>query len=180
MSLDEEDQGRCISFKVHQAAVQISNSSRIHNIANLIGLTEAEVGFLVVKPFKKHPFLDSDTYVGQTGNAPVITCAKETNGPAIAGPFRRKGGHARGILDFFLKPASSASPDPTSSHVEGSGTGAGGGGSGGGQMGGTISPPWSGGGHLGMTTPGGCVGGHTGGGLIAGGWTVGIQLRDPA
>ncbi len=41
------------------------------DMASLIGLTAAEVGFLVVKPFKKHPFLASSTNGRQTGNAPV-------------------------------------------------------------------------------------------------------------
>ncbi len=34
------------------------------------GWTAAEVGFLVVKPFKKHTFLANGTNGGQTGNAP--------------------------------------------------------------------------------------------------------------
>ncbi len=72
MSLDEKGQGsvhffqgspsRCASFKF------FSNS----DIANLGGLNAAEVGFLVVKPFKKHTFLASDTNREQTGNAPVL------------------------------------------------------------------------------------------------------------
>ncbi len=34
------------------------------DIANLSGFTAAEVGFLVVKPFKKYPFLASGTNGG--------------------------------------------------------------------------------------------------------------------
>ncbi len=40
-------------------------------MANLIDLAAAEVGFLVVKPFKKYPFLASGTNGGQTGDAPL-------------------------------------------------------------------------------------------------------------
>ncbi len=45
---------RCADFK------SFSNAY----IANLSGFTAAEVGFLVVKPFKKHPFLASGTNGG--------------------------------------------------------------------------------------------------------------------
>ncbi len=71
LSLDEKGQGsvhffqgsssRCASFKF------FSNSG----IANFAGLSAAEVGFLVVKPVKKHTFLASGINGGQTGNAPI-------------------------------------------------------------------------------------------------------------
>ncbi len=51
---------RCASFKF------FSNK----DMANLSGLTAGEVGFLVVKPFKKHPFLACGANGGQIGNAP--------------------------------------------------------------------------------------------------------------
>ncbi len=51
---------RCAAFKF------FSNT----DMANLIGLAAAEVGFLVMKPFKKYPFLARGTKRGQTGNAP--------------------------------------------------------------------------------------------------------------
>ncbi len=71
LSLDEEGQGsvhffqglpsRCVDFEFFSDT----------DIANLSGLTAAEVGFLVVKPFKKHP-----TNGGQTGNAPNFLTAQ--------------------------------------------------------------------------------------------------------
>ncbi len=72
LSLDEKGQGsvhffqgspsRCASFKF------FSNI----DIANLSGLTAAEVGFLVVKPFKKHPFLASAQMGDKLGTLPAI------------------------------------------------------------------------------------------------------------
>ncbi len=41
-------------------------------MANLCGLTAAEVGFLVVKPFKKHSFLANGTNGGEIRNAPIV------------------------------------------------------------------------------------------------------------
>ncbi len=77
MSLDKEGQGsayffqgspsRCADFKFFSNA----------DIANLSGLTAAEVGFLVVKPFKKYPSLAGATNGGQTGNAPGAVWLKE-------------------------------------------------------------------------------------------------------
>ena len=70
MYLDEEGQGwvyffqgsprRCANFK------SFSNT----DMANLCGLTAAEVGFLVVKPFKKHSFLANGTNGGKSGMLP--------------------------------------------------------------------------------------------------------------
>ncbi len=59
---------RRISFKVHQSRCADFKFFSNTDLANLSGLTAAEVGFLVVKPFKKH-----STNRGQTGNAPLPT-----------------------------------------------------------------------------------------------------------
>ena len=52
---------RCASFKF------FSNT----DTANLSGLNAAEVGFLVVKPFKKHAFLASGINGGKLGMLPL-------------------------------------------------------------------------------------------------------------
>ncbi len=51
-------------------------------MANLGGLTAAEVGFLVVRPFKKHTFLASGKNGGQTGNTRFDKC-NETVRPGL-------------------------------------------------------------------------------------------------
>ncbi len=50
-------------------------------------LNAAEVGFLVVKPFKKHTFLASGINGGQTGNAPISGCFYKILVPS-SGVFR--------------------------------------------------------------------------------------------
>ncbi len=60
-------------------------------MANLSGLTAAEVGFLVVKPFKKHPFLASVTDGGQTGNAPAAKQACNSKNVVKTRPEKRAG-----------------------------------------------------------------------------------------
>ena len=77
MSLDEEWQGSMHFFQGSPSRCADFKSFSNADIANLSGLTAAEVGFLVVKPFKKHPFLAGGTKGGQTGNAPCLKRRKE-------------------------------------------------------------------------------------------------------
>ncbi len=65
---DEEGQGSADFFQVSPSRCADFKFFSNTDIANLSGLTAAEVGFLAVKPFKKH-----STNRGQTGNAPLPT-----------------------------------------------------------------------------------------------------------
>ncbi len=72
MSLDEEWQGSAHFFQGSPSRFADFTSFSNTDIANLSGFTAAEVGFLVVNPFKKHSFLASDTNGGSTRNAPDL------------------------------------------------------------------------------------------------------------
>ncbi len=72
LSLDEEWQGRMHFFQGSPSRFADFKFFSNTDIANLSGLTAAEVGFLVVKPFKKHPFLACGARGGQTENAPLL------------------------------------------------------------------------------------------------------------
>ncbi len=65
LSLDEEWQGSAHFFQSSSSRCADFKSFSNKDIANLSGFIAAEVGFLVVKPFKKHP-----TNGGQTGHTP--------------------------------------------------------------------------------------------------------------